>query len=97
MKGASVDNDDVVARRELDAAAEVFAAKRAIDDAIADLAARPLSDQAVADEMRVVLSAARLRKARATLLRLASRTPQAPRPRLSLVRPAAVCDMGGMA
>lgn len=77
-------HDDDQGRRELDAAAEVYAATRAIDDAIADLAARPL-DEAAADRMRAVLGANGLIQARAALRRLAGQ-PRSRRPRLSVVQ-----------
>lgn len=76
-------HDDDQGRRELDAAAEVFAATRAIDDAIADLAARPL-DEAAADRMRTVLGDNGLIQARAALRRLASQ-PRGRRNGLSVV------------
>lgn len=83
-------NDDDQGRRELDAAAEVFAATRAIDDAIADLAARPL-DEAAADRMRAVLSGSGLVHARAALRRLAGQ-PRGRRHRLAVVPPAGEPD-----
>lgn len=76
-------HDDDQGRRELDAAAEVFAATRAIDDAIADLAARPL-DEAAADRMRAVLGGSGLIQARAALHRLAGQ-PRGRRHRLAVV------------
>lgn len=77
-------NDDDQGRRELDAAAEVFAATREIDDAIADLAARPL-DEAAADRMRSVLAGAGLAQARAAMHRLAGVPRSERRNRLSVV------------
>jgi hypothetical protein len=83
-------NDDVEARRDLEAAARVHAARRAIDDAIAELAARPLDERA-ADRMRAVLAAPGLRQARSALRRLAAAataTAASPRrARLSVVAP----------